>query len=193
MRQPLITAITFFCLLDCCYCQEGARRVKLMNYDDCIELFNKETTVTLGHHVGGRVLKYAHRGQNALYLNPNEAKWGTPDAPRRPPSSAGRFDIGPELLVPRRDVLWSGKWSAEITGPRAARLTSQPDRATGVQLIREFELAGRHVAPTVHANHQERLEASPALESLEPNVCHPWRHRDCAFDTRTLPSFLRAG
>jgi len=56
--------------------------------------------------------------------------------------SAGRFDIGPEKIIPRRDVLWSGKWTGEITGPRSARLTSQQDHATGSQLIRDFVLAG---------------------------------------------------
>lgn len=53
---------------------------------------------------------------------------------------AGRFDIGPEMLVPRRPLLWSGEWKAEITGPRSARLTSGDDPSAGVRLIREFVL-----------------------------------------------------
>jgi hypothetical protein len=52
----------------------------------------------------------------------------------------GRFDIGPEMTVPRHPDLWFGKWTAEIVGPRAARLTSVKDKATGVQLVREFVL-----------------------------------------------------
>jgi len=118
---------------------EGVRRVKVLNYPDCFELSNAETKVTLCHHVGGRVLEYAWRGKNALYLDPREEKWGTPGGPKAP-SSAGRFDIGPEYLIPKRDVLWSGEWQAEAIGPRAVRLTSKPDEATGVQLIREFRL-----------------------------------------------------
>lgn len=118
---------------------EGVRRVQVLNYPDCFELSNAETRVTLGHHVGGRVLEYAWRGKNALYLDPEEIKWGTPGGPKAP-SSAGRFDIGPENIIPRREILWSGAWTAEAIGPRAVRLTSQPDEATGVQLIREFRL-----------------------------------------------------
>lgn len=118
----------------------GVRRVKLLNYPDCIELSNANTTVVLGHHVGGRVLKYAWKGKDALYLSPNEGKWDPATPSPRPEVSAGRFDIGPEMLIPKREVLWSGTWTAEVTGPRAARLTSQPDAATGVQLIREFKL-----------------------------------------------------
>jgi hypothetical protein len=127
-------------LMVCAAEPEGVRRVKLLNYPDCIELSNADVTVVLGHHVGGRVLKYAWRGRDALYLSPAEAKWdaGNPDSPK--PTSAGRFDIGPEYLIPKRDVLWSGAWTAGATGPRAARLTSQADAATGVQLIREFRL-----------------------------------------------------
>ncbi len=126
---------------------EGVRRVKVLNYPDCFELSNADTKVTLGHHVGGRVLEYSFKGKNALYLDPREEKWGTPGGPKAP-SSAGRFDIGPEYLIPKRDTLWAGEWKAEATGPRAVRLTSQPDAATGVQLIRNFRLAatGTHLA-----------------------------------------------
>jgi hypothetical protein len=119
---------------------EGVRRVKLLNYPDCIELSNASTTVVLGHHVGGRVLQYAWKGKESLYLSPKEGEWKPGSSNPRPEVSAGRFDIGPEYLIPRREVLWSGTWTAEVIGPRAARLTSQPDAATGVQLIREFKL-----------------------------------------------------
>lgn len=118
---------------------EGVRRVTVLNYPDCFELSNADTRVTLCHQVGGRVLEYAWQGKNALYLDPQEVKWGTPGGPQTP-SSAGRFDIGPEQIIPRREKLWSGRWAAEAIGPRAVRLTSQPDEATGVQLIREFRL-----------------------------------------------------
>ena len=111
---------------------EGVRRVKVLNYADCFALSNAETRVTLCHQVGGRVLEYSFKGINALYLDPEEAKWGTPGGSRAP-DSAGRFDIGPEYLIPRRDKLWSGAWLAEAIGPRAVRLTSQADESTGVR------------------------------------------------------------
>jgi hypothetical protein len=126
---------------------EGVRRVKVLSYPDCFELSNAETKVTLGHHVGGRVLEYIYQGINALYLDPREAQWSEPGGLPTPPS-AGRFDIGPEKMIPRHEKLWTGAWQAEAIGPRAVRLTSQPDEATGVQLIREFRLeaAGSHLA-----------------------------------------------
>ncbi|MBI2477634.1 MAG: hypothetical protein HYV60_02995 [Planctomycetia bacterium] len=67
---------------------------------------------------------------------------------QRAEMSAGRFDIGPEKIIPRRDLLWSGKWQGEITGDRSAKLTSQKDPATGTQLVREFQLAeeGTHLS-----------------------------------------------
>ncbi len=128
---------------------EGTARVKILNYSDCIELQNDTTRVVLGHQRGGRVLVYAYQGHNALYLDPDEANWQA-GSEARIPVSAGRFDIGPEKRIPRRDVLWSGTWDAEITGPRSARLTSQIDNATGTQLVREFKLAraGSHLVCT---------------------------------------------
>lgn len=87
---------------------DGVRRVKVLNYPDCFELANSDTRVTLCHHVGGRVLEYSFKGRNALYLDSREEKWGTPGGPKAP-SSAGRFDIGPEYLIPQRDKLWAGE------------------------------------------------------------------------------------
>src|SRR5262245_48547062 len=86
---------------------DGVRRVKVLNYPDCFELANGDTRVTLCHQVGGRVLEYSFKGKNALYLDPAEEKWGTPGGPKAP-SSAGRFDIGPEYLIPQRDKLCAG-------------------------------------------------------------------------------------
>ena len=105
--------------------EKGARHLKFLNYPGCIELSNKAGTVAvLGHHVGGRVLSYTQDGKESLYLNPAEEKW-TPENGKKP-SSAGRFDIGPEYLIPKRAELWSGQWTAKITGPRSARLSSKP-------------------------------------------------------------------
>lgn len=121
---------------------EGVRRVKVLSYPDCFELSNDETRVTLGHHVGGRVLEYIFLGRNALYLDPKEAQWSESGDSRKI-ASAGRFDIGPEYLIPKREKLWTGEWQAEAIGPRGVRLTSQIDEATGVQLIREFRLSAK--------------------------------------------------
>ena len=66
---------------------EGVRRIKVLNYADCFELSNAQTRVTLCHHVGGRLLEYSFQGTNALYLDPEEAKWGTLGGPRAPDSA----------------------------------------------------------------------------------------------------------
>ena len=83
---------------------EGVRRIKVLNYAECFELSNAETRVTLCHQVGGRVLEYSFKETNALYLDPEEAKWGTPGGPRAP-SSAGRFDIGDLPRSKRQEIM----------------------------------------------------------------------------------------
>jgi hypothetical protein len=138
IRIPLAICLLALCA-PICSAQEGARRIKFLNYPDCIELSNEVgTVVVLGHHVGGRVLSYKQDGKESLYLNPNESEW-TPGGSDRP-ASAGRFDIGPEYLIPKRTELWTGEYTAEITGPRSARLTSQPAPDAGIRIIREFTL-----------------------------------------------------
>ncbi len=107
---------------------------------DAAQLENESTRVVLCHQAGGRVLQYALNGQNIIYLDPSAAGW-TEDDGGRANMTGGRFDIGPEQINPPRPTLWQGPWEVALTGPRAARLTSQPDEATGVQLIRDFQLA----------------------------------------------------
>ena len=127
----------------------AAETLTYVGYPDCIELKNQSTRVVLCPAAGGRVLVYALNGENSLYLE--EEATGKPYVPGTKASmSAGRFDIGPEKIVPRRNTLWSGKWAGEITGERSARLTSQQDEATGTQLIRDFVLArdNTHLACT---------------------------------------------
>ena len=53
--------------------------------------------------------------------------------------SGGRFDIGPEMTIPRHPALWLGKWTAEITGPRQARLTSVEDKETADKFLKEVD------------------------------------------------------
>ena len=120
----------------------GTERVDFLGYPQCVRLSNASTSVVLGHHLGGRILEYALHGRNALLVDPSQAGWiyGQGEAPTIGPSG-GRFDVGPEQTIPRHPTLWLGPWTVDPTGERAARLTSQPDDATGVQLTRDFHLA----------------------------------------------------
>lgn len=143
LRAFAFSSFLLFILVSAVFAAEfpGANRVDYFGYKDCIELKNQNTRVILGHHAGGRVLEYSINGKNAIWLNPKEAGQVTdPIKKTRGGSSGGRFDIGPEYVIPSHPVLWNGKWSAKITGPRSAQLTSQKDNATGVQLIRDFQL-----------------------------------------------------
>jgi len=106
MRSPLLASLWLglAALASAAALPEGVRRVTVLNYPDCFELSNADTRVTLCHQVGGRVLEYTWQGKNALYLDPQEINWGTPGGLKTPPS-AGRFDLGPESIIPRREKL----------------------------------------------------------------------------------------
>lgn len=116
-----------------------ARVVSFHGYARAIELMRGNARVVLCPQVGGRVLEFSVDGRDSMYLDDQEKAW----QPGKPaPASAGRFDYGPELTVIPHPTLWSGEWTGEITGPYAARLTSPKDDASGIQLVRDFELAG---------------------------------------------------
>ncbi|MFC1607170.1 hypothetical protein ACFL47_04290 [Candidatus Latescibacterota bacterium] len=116
---------------------EGTARITWHGIENCIRLSNGETVVVLDPNTGGRVVEYSLKGKDSLYHAPEKPREGhavfIPDA--------GRFDIGPEMKAPKRGPLWDGKWEADVTGPRSARLTSVRDtESTGVQLVRDFTL-----------------------------------------------------
>lgn len=117
--------------------KEGARVVAYYGYTEAVELKSRSVRAVLCPQAGGRVLEFSIEGKNALYLDELEKSW---QPGRQTPISAGRFDYGPELTVAPHPAIWSGRWSAEITGPCSARLASPRDPMAGIQLIRDFAL-----------------------------------------------------
>ncbi len=122
----------------------GSRLISTHGYENCIEISNGVCRVVLEPNCGGRVLIYEIEGKNALYIDPkqNGLKFSNNELETAPgiQPCAGRFDIGPEKLNPGTKLFWQGQWSAEITGKFMARMTSQIDKNTGIQLIRDFKL-----------------------------------------------------
>jgi hypothetical protein len=121
---------------------DGAEIVSSHGYDGCIRLFNDSMSVILDPNLNGRVLEYSLNGVNVMYIDPSlDGKTYTPGGESFI-VTAGRFDFGPERTGPDRTKFYFGSWTAEITGPRSARLTSVRDEEiTGVQLTRDFTLA----------------------------------------------------
>jgi len=119
---------------------EGTTWINSHGYSNCVQLSNSTTSVILEPNCGGRVLEYTLNGRNVIYINPDHDGWIYKPGEKRIDPCGGRFDIGPEMTIPHHPDLWLGKWTAEITGVRQARLTSVKDTATGVQLIRDFRL-----------------------------------------------------
>lgn len=120
---------------------KGAGFMDFCGYSKCPVLSNTSTRVILGPHCGGRVLEYALNGVNVIKLDPKQEGWMYVSGKPGIDPYGGRLDIGPEMVIPQHPNLWFGSWQAETIGERAVRLTSPVDKPTGVQLIREFELA----------------------------------------------------
>lgn len=150
-----------------------ARVVADRGYARAIELRRGRARAVLCPEAGGRVLEFSNDGRNALYFDPQEAE---PEAGKPRPMTAGRFDVGPELTIIPHPRLWSGSWTAEITGPTAARLTSVRCEQSGLRLIRDFELAVDMPQSELTGSRQvPRLECKQTIvnESSEVReVCH---------------------
>ncbi len=122
--------------------QKNAKFAPSHGYDRTVELTSENSRVVLCPEMGGRVLEFSCEGKQALWFDEAERN----RQPGKAYSSAGRFDFGPELTTAAHPQIWGGTWSAEITSERAARLTSVRDEASGVQLVRDFELTAESSA-----------------------------------------------
>ncbi len=142
---------------------QAAEVIEYHGYREAIELKRGATRVVLCPEIGGRVLEFSIDGKNALYLD--EKDTGS-QATQKPVTSAGRFDYGPELTVRPHPAIWSGSWSAAITGPASVRLTSADDKSAGVRLVREFTLGE---GPTAHLSCTQTIEN---ISDAPIDVCH---------------------
>ena len=151
---------------------DGARFIAFHGYDHAIELTLGDTRAVLCPQVGGRVLEFSVNGRDALYLDEAEKAWraGQPTF-----ASAGRFDFGPELTITPHRELWTGEWTAEITGDHAARLTSPSHAASGVRLTRDFRLVPTRRDDDSSAPAVVRLDCAQTIENISDHVieaCH---------------------
>lgn len=119
---------------------DHASTIKFGRYEGCPVIQNKSTRVVFCPEVGGRILEYSLRGTNGLFVSKYDQGIEEPNDSWKSDPSAGRFDIGPEMIVPKRDELFRGKWVVEKIDELSLRMTSQKSPLTGVQLIREFQL-----------------------------------------------------
>lgn len=141
-RRPVILFVTLLIAVfaGSAAAVTGASLVNVHGYTGCVLLENAQVRVVLEPNCGGRVLEYSFKGVNAIHVDPAQDGLTAETPTKIPDPTGGRCDIGPEMTIPARPLLWKGKWTAEITGPRSARMTSQKDPSVGVQLIREFRL-----------------------------------------------------
>ena len=137
--STLVFTVAAFTHAVCAFGQDGdgSKFVEAYGYEKCVELRNPSVRVVVCP-IGGRVIEYSLNGKHSLQLDEREP--GFKPGKRRS-MSAGRFDIGPEKVIPNRPLLWSGTWTPKIVGPRTAELVSPDDPATGSRLTRRFVLS----------------------------------------------------
>lgn len=145
MKKRTIISSLLLGIGSICYSiNPGTRFISSHGYENCIEISNSACRVVLEPNLGGRILVYEINGKNALYvdLKQNGLKFSNKELETAVgiQPCAGRFDVGPEQLKPSTKLFWQGQWKAEIIGQFSAKLSSQIDKKSNLQLFRSFEL-----------------------------------------------------
>jgi hypothetical protein len=115
------------------------RYLTYAGYDSCVEIKNKHTTVIVEPNYGGRILVYQIDGKNILYTDSTKNGWTYKKDGFSEPT-AGRFDIGPEATMSKRNFSWLGAWTPEIISQNKVRLSSITDSTLKIKIEREFTL-----------------------------------------------------
>lgn len=116
--------------------EPAARVTPFHGYDRAVEMTLGKAKVVLCPQVGGRVLQFSVDGKDALWLDEAEKAW----QPGKPaPSSAGRFDYGPELVVAPHPKTWGGEWAADVGKDGSVKLVGPREEPAGIQVTREFK------------------------------------------------------
>lgn len=148
---------------------KSARVAPFHGYTRAIEITRGNARAVLCPQVGGRVLEFSIDGKDSMFLDDQEKSW----QPGKPgPSTAGRFDYGPELTVIAHPKIWSGEWTGEITGPYSAKLTSLKEELAGIQLVREFQLSGSGKAGAEAPFHLVCKQSIHNISTEQREVCH---------------------
>lgn len=151
MRSNLIFLfLGFFINTNCLAKTNVGNIINWKGIPNCIELRNSDVVVVIDPNVGGRVVEYSLQGRNLLYESLPDSSILTEKELGFIYPPGGRFDIGPEKTIPKRPMLFKGKWTIGKVDPLRATIISQNDTATGVQLTRIFTLEenGTHLQCT---------------------------------------------
>lgn len=115
------------------------KKINYFGYNNCLLLNNNIIKIILLPSVGGKIIEFSKNGLNALYQIEEERGW-LYNGNNSIISSAGRFDVGPEMVIPPHPDLWYGKWKVESIKENSVTISSDKDLNTKIKLIRKFEL-----------------------------------------------------
>jgi hypothetical protein len=115
-------------------------------WNNCYLIKNKTCELIICPEAGGRVLKYALNGKNAIFENSefNGRLLADFQEKRSVWPDGGRFDIGPESMPGKlHDHIYMGKWVAIITGNMSVKMTCPTPNDMGIEVTREFILSSK--------------------------------------------------
>lgn len=157
--------------------------IKYRGWNNCYQLKNKSCEVIICPEAGGRILKYALNGKNAIYENPEfEGKLLADFQTKRSVwPDGGRFDIGPESIPGKlHDQIYMGKWSAIVTGSLSVKITCPVPNEMGIEVTREFILSSK--GSKIQVNQTMKNNTDSTIRR------HFWNRTFCpAGGTVTLP------
>lgn len=137
--KPLYTIITMLLSLLAWIMESQAQA----GFPETVTIGNSTIRIVIDPAHGGRLIEYSRNGRNILYEVPEGSGWVYPQNNKYIGPAGGRFDVGPEMLMPEHPILYERAWQVIEANPAYAIIRSQNDPATGLSLTREFRFDGK--------------------------------------------------
>ena len=117
-------------------------KISYRGYEDCYRISNDSVEVIIVAGAGARILRYSLKDRNIIYEDPALDGKTLEDFLKKSFGPDGaRFDVrGVTSPGNKRDTLWIGPYTAEITGNYSVKTTSMVDHNMGIDITREFFL-----------------------------------------------------
>jgi hypothetical protein len=137
----LLAAAPHLTAADAASATPGVRVATHNSWENSLHLLTDNSSVraVVVPAIGGRIAHYSVNGKNIIYEAPGSDGKTLANTTTNFSVGGYQLDVGPEIRgIPGHRPLWMGPWQGQALRAYTARVISEPEKALGIQLEKEF-------------------------------------------------------